>query len=385
MIFDVRTLLIANFLYTLIAAFGLSMTYRDFSGDIRASMRTLFIGLYILSLGWILLSLRGYIPTPISIIFGNLCLLIGEIEIYHAIRVFDGCKTCRKPLAPLVIVAMLLLLYFYYVIDDTNIRVAIISFTSSIISALTGSYMIRKNPVYPSNIRMLTGAAFYALTAVFLIRSVYALFFCEPLESFMQNTPLQILIFGGVLIATFTMVFGYVLMCTHRFNFELKQQAIIDTLSNMYNRRGVENFLFREIEQVKRSKEPLALLIIDANKFKSVNDQFGHAAGDQAIIYIGETLKNSVRSGDLAGRLGGDEFVLVLTNTDYETATSIAERITKTIDDNPMNYEGKSIQLSVCIGVGMLDTENPNYDDLYIRADNALYKEKAKFYEHQTH
>jgi two-component system, sensor histidine kinase LadS len=180
------------------------------------------------------------------------------------------------------------------------------------------------------------------------------------------------------------MVFGYVLMCTHRFNSELMHQAVIDPLSNMYNRRGVENFLLREIEQAKRSKAPLALLIIDANRFKSVNDQYGHAVGDQAIIYIANTIKSNVRSGDLAGRLGGDEFVLVLTHTNYETASSIAERITTTIDENPMIYEGKSIQLSICIGVGMLDLENPNYDDLYIQADNALYQEKAKFYDKQN-
>ena len=324
MILDVRTLLIANFLYTLIIAFGLSLTFRDFSGDIRASMRTLFIGLYFLSFGWILLSVRDYIPIFFSIIIGNLFLLIGEIEVYHAIHVFDGCIIRRRSLIPLVVASIFLLSYFLYVQDNTNIRIAIISLTCAIITGLTGFYLINHRHDYPSRIRSMTGIAFFALTLTFIIRSIHAVFLSPTIESLMANTPMQVTIYAGILISTFAMMFGYILMCTQRFNYELKQQATIDTLSNMYNRRGVENFLHREIEQFKRSKNPLSLLIIDANKFKDVNDQFGHAAGDQAIIYIGETLKNNVRSGDLAGRMGGDEFVLVLTNTNYETATSIA-------------------------------------------------------------
>jgi xanthosine utilization system XapX-like protein len=108
--FDVRTLLFINFIYTLIVGFGLSLTYRDFSGDIRASMRTLSFALYLLSVGWICLSLRDYIPTSVSIILGNLGLLIGEIEIYHATRIFDGCKVSRRSMAPLVFITMAVLI-----------------------------------------------------------------------------------------------------------------------------------------------------------------------------------------------------------------------------------------------------------------------------------
>jgi diguanylate cyclase (GGDEF)-like protein len=192
---------------------------------------------------------------------------------------------------------------------------------------------------------------------------------------------MQLLVYGSALAATFAMVFGYVLMCTHRFNYELNQQAVIDPLTNMYNRRGVENFLHREIEMVRRNQEPLALLIIDVNKFKTVNDQYGHAAGDQALIYIAETLKSNIRSGDLAGRLGGDEFVLVLTRTDYSTAKTIADRIKHHMDTNPFFYDNEKIQLSLSIGVGMLDIENPDYDSLYIQADNSLYEEKEEYHQ----
>jgi diguanylate cyclase (GGDEF)-like protein len=376
---DIRTILVINFLYSLIVAITYAITYRDYAGSVRRSMKTLCIGMFLLACGWIFMAARETLPEYLSILLGNGCLLIGQIEILQAVRIFDENPTNRKKLLPLIVITMIILLYFCCKFNITSIRIAIISTTSAFFSLLTAIQLLKKNNDHFHRIRWFTGLSFILLALTYVYRLYDALFHDLQYPSFFSPSPMQATIFTSVLLSTFMITYGYLLMCNNRFNIELNKLAIIDPLSNMINRRGIHTFLEREIARSQRTHEPLALVIIDANRFKDVNDHYGHAAGDKAIIHIAKTIQKYIRSADIAGRLGGDEFVVVLTNTDESSAKIIADRISHAIADQPLVYHDFAINLSVCYGLAMLDLQFPNYDDLFLRADLALYLEKESY------
>ncbi|OGF98129.1 MAG: hypothetical protein A2Z06_04075, partial [Candidatus Glassbacteria bacterium RBG_16_58_8] len=156
---------------------------------------------------------------------------------------------------------------------------------------------------------------------------------------------------------------------------ELKQQAITDGLTEMYNHRFFQEQFRILCEKAKRSEKPLSILMIDIDNFKWINDYYGHAVGDQAIRFIATKLKANSRGGDVVARYGGDEFVWLLGETDLDAATKIANRFRKSVTGNPFEATGF---LSVSIGVATYPTDTPNVTRLLHQADRAMYLSKGE-------
>jgi diguanylate cyclase (GGDEF)-like protein len=127
-----------------------------------------------------------------------------------------------------------------------------------------------------------------------------------------------------------------------------------------------------------RNRTPIGLALIDVDYFKNYNDEFGHAAGDQCLIKIGQVLlTHARRPDDLAARIGGDEFALILRNTELDTVRKIAESVLKEINDLKMVF-GDSKQVTVSIGLlSVVPHEQQSEDFLFQEADKALYRAKS--------
>ena len=148
--------------------------------------------------------------------------------------------------------------------------------------------------------------------------------------------------------------------------------SLTDPLTGAGNRVALSNTLQREISLARRHKHSLSVLVLDIDKFKTVNDQFGHSAGDRVLKDIVAMLRKSNRNTDLTYRYGGEEFVVLLNRTDEEGALIIAERMRSAIEDMTITYEGQEIKTSISIGVtSFCDTDTE--DSLFNRADKALY------------
>ncbi|MDX1490478.1 MAG: GGDEF domain-containing protein [Pseudohongiellaceae bacterium] len=151
--------------------------------------------------------------------------------------------------------------------------------------------------------------------------------------------------------------------------------SLTDPLTGAGNRVALSNTLDREISLARRHKHELSILVMDLDKFKAINDQFGHSAGDQVLKEVVALLKKSNRNTDLTYRFGGEEFVLLLNRTDEEGALVIAERLRSAIEDMEIVYDSQSIKTTVSIGVtAFCETDSP--DSLFNRADKALYEIK---------
>ena len=153
------------------------------------------------------------------------------------------------------------------------------------------------------------------------------------------------------------------------------KSAFEDPLTHLGNRNAMENFLPREIGLAKRHDSSMALMIIDLDGFKEINDNYGHDIGDKVLKSVGSILLEAVRNTDLIYRYGGDEFVSALPQTDMQGALDVAERVRAGIDKLSLLEDGTKINVSVSIGVTMV-LAGDDFTRTFKRADKALYKAK---------
>jgi diguanylate cyclase (GGDEF)-like protein/PAS domain S-box-containing protein len=159
---------------------------------------------------------------------------------------------------------------------------------------------------------------------------------------------------------------------------KLTALATTDGLTGIYNRAYFNEQLHEEFKRAKRYQtQSLSLLLLDADHFKSVNDYYGHPAGDAVLIAIAQKAKACARETDIVARYGGEEFVIILPNTNGTDALKLAERLRQSIESMQVNYEGQSISRTVSIGIACLQDKDLNDEDsLLVQADQALYKAK---------
>lgn len=160
---------------------------------------------------------------------------------------------------------------------------------------------------------------------------------------------------------------------------ELSDASIVDRLTGLYNRGYIDTILEQQYGLFKRHFQRFGLVMIDVDKFKSINDTFGHLAGDEALKLVASVLQRSVRSMDFLARFGGDEFIIVCPLVELEGIEKLSERVVEMIHhsvlsspDNPKEV----IQVSISVGGSMVDYKDKSATDVIARADEALYRVK---------
>jgi len=151
--------------------------------------------------------------------------------------------------------------------------------------------------------------------------------------------------------------------------------AHVDPLTGANNRAALDKTLQREVELAHRHQLPLSVVLIDLDKFKSVNDIYGHSAGDYILKTLVTCVDETVRGSDMAFRYGGEEFMLILSGTDTEGAKRIAERLRCAIETYPFVYDRQEIAVTASFGVAAL-TKRDDAKQLFNKADSALYQAK---------
>src|SRR6266704_6520526 len=157
---------------------------------------------------------------------------------------------------------------------------------------------------------------------------------------------------------------------------ELQASADTDFLLDILNRRGFERELHRAIAYIKRYHASGALIVLDVDRLKPINDAYGHAAGDQVLKAIVATLLSQVRASDVLGRLGGDEFALLLWNLSETDARAKAAALEEAIDRLTFEFDGRTITAGASAGIFVLDTHSEAGRALEA-ADSAMYVRKA--------
>ncbi|HJT69140.1 MAG TPA: GGDEF domain-containing protein [Terriglobales bacterium] len=154
-----------------------------------------------------------------------------------------------------------------------------------------------------------------------------------------------------------------------------EQQSFIDPLTEIYNRRGLDQLAHRFLSHATRRKAPLSILMVDVDKFKEVNTHFGHLTGDFVLAEIAGVLKSSIRGTDAVVRYGGDEFLLLLADTTADGAQIVVDRINSRLED--WNAAGHLKDTRLCLSIGITEWQNgQTLDEILNRADSKMYEHK---------
>ena len=156
----------------------------------------------------------------------------------------------------------------------------------------------------------------------------------------------------------------------------VQKLAITDSLTGLYNRRGLFEFGRREVERARRFGRPLAAIMFDLDHFKRVNDTYGHATGDQVLASLAARCRQELREVDLLGRYGGEEFAVLLPEIELADAGQVAERLRQSTAQAPFATDQGPMEITISLGVAPLDDECPDLEALLQRADQALYAAK---------
>jgi diguanylate cyclase (GGDEF)-like protein len=159
---------------------------------------------------------------------------------------------------------------------------------------------------------------------------------------------------------------------------ELEKLANIDPLTEVWNRRHLLELAEREFHRADRYQRPFSVLMLDIDHFKTINDTYGHAVGDEALKLMAKTVLQTLRKTDYFGRFGGEEFVAFLPETDLETAIAVAERIRLALAEIAIPIDLSLIHMTVSIGVATHQVRDDSLDNLLKRSDTALYKAKKQ-------
>lgn len=157
---------------------------------------------------------------------------------------------------------------------------------------------------------------------------------------------------------------------------ELQMLSMTDSLTQLPNRRYFENAFRQEVARAERSGTPIAIAYMDIDRFKSVNDNYGHNMGDAVIRHVADVVRQNLRAGSTVGRLGGDELVVLMPNANEDDACEAMERVRTAVESTPCKYAGKQLSATVSIGVAQVDIR-AEMTDAYRNADELLYEAKS--------
>ena len=185
-------------------------------------------------------------------------------------------------------------------------------------------------------------------------------------QTFMYLTGYALMIVNG---------FGFLLLCKQKDDRSLEQLATIDGLTGVFNRRAFFDLSIAARMLASRQRHPISLMMLDLDSFKALNDRFGHAAGDQALVHFALAAQSVLREPDILARLGGEEFAITLPGTDLAGAIKAAERVRRAVRATTLQQSGPDYLLTVSIGVVLVDPDE-DINAALARADRALYAAK---------
>ena len=375
--FDIRTALFLGAFLTLLTGLLLFAVRRQFSPLLQPSLRWWILATFAHPLGFLLIGLRAVVSDWWTTVLSNVLIALAFAAFAISLRTFNGSPQRRERLYALVAASGGLAAYYTYADPSEALRIGSISMLYALLLGSSARSIYRQGQER-TIIAHVTGALFALGTAIMAWRGLVYLFWpaAIPASAF-DATPLQIAAYalGGLLPVVSTI--GYLLMCTEFNQRELAKAATLDYLTGICNRRAIEDLATRSIAAARRHGIPLALMIVDVDHFKRINDEHGHQAGDVALVETVKRIRDSLRSEDLVGRLGGEEFVAVMPATDGAAALAAAERMRASFGDRPMRLGEVERPITVSIGVAVLDAQDQVYSHLLRRADRAMYAAKT--------
>lgn len=330
------------------------------------------------ALGTCVSILRSVDVNPlVSIMLGNGLLLLATSLATIGMLQFYGRPAGWRPQVAVIAASMAGLLLFTLWHDDMAMRVMIYSAGQSVTIAMTVPLLLSRKDGGGNAGARLAGWLAIVLIAVHAVRSVAALTQIGGGMTFANFNNFQAMMVLVLVFLAMSWNFGFLLMAIDRLRGEVAELALVDDLTGVANRRHLVQRLTEECALARRTQKPFALLAIDLDGFKEINDGYGHAAGDDCLRHFTLMTQSKLRPGDLLARSGGDEFSIILPSTTLHEAAAIARRILETCRLDAAACAPGEISVAASIGVAQWQPHVGQYPErLIAAADQALYAAK---------
>jgi diguanylate cyclase (GGDEF)-like protein len=332
------------------------------------------LGLLLHAVAYVLLAQRGKLDDALTVVLANVLVGATFSALLTAIYQFRGLPW---PWLQMVWPVATLALVFSFLLDSYLARV-IVGCTVYVaqIGQLFWALRAPSDPL-PGRGPLLIGFGMGLQAVILAGRIVGARVGALEPTGLHDGSTLQTATFLCAFITVLSASLGFIFMTKDRLNASNQRMASTDPLTGVANRRSLIDALERDLAHAQRAREPLAVMMVDVDHFKQVNDQHGHLAGDHVLQHVVSLLHERLRSQDLVGRFGGEEFLLLLPQTDAQGAQELAQSLCERIAQSHCTWEGKPIPVTVSIGMfaGYVGP-NDRWDMLVDAADQAMYQAK---------
>jgi len=370
---DVRTILYIN--VVLLAGCTVGLSVIAFHHRRFRQFFLLTIAYAIGGLGTVLRMQQGRIPDFFVLVLSNVLLMAALLLVHRCFAAFVKVDPGTGWLEALFLVPTFVgLMYYTHIHPSYAARSLLLSLACTCIAALSAYVLIRYADAMVRMPCMATAALYVAFGITSIIRSVGIIVWGLTQDFFVPSTS-QLIGFLGFYILIAGIPIGYFWMTFTRLYANQEILARTDSLTGLLNRRGLEEHALREIKRSHRHGTPLAVLAMDLDHFKRINDQYGHETGDAVLCSVAKALAAAMRGYDVAARLGGEEFVALLVDTNWQNAASTAERLRATMEALNVYTNGHCLRFTASFGIAVLDPEDTLESGLR-RADQALYAAK---------
>lgn len=332
-----------------------------------------------LTITYVLLLFQKSFPDWFSFVFTNILVALSQLFIVFSVRVLYKLNPFEKRFFVLIILLVAALVFFTYSNFSLSYRVISLSVYMAInlVDLLIVTNKNKKN--VHTNINKIISAVLVLSTFVWLTRIVFAVT-ADVQVKYLVDQGVSTAVYYLIAMVTVSIWFSLFIWLDstqsvniiEQKNIELSELALVDNLTNLSNRHYFDHDIEFLIATTNRNKSKLTMLMIDLDRFKLVNDTFGHLVGDNVLKQTAQILKNSVRATDRVYRWGGEEFIIITPETSNSQATLVAEKICQNFREAHFDDIGN---ITVSIGLASYDSDETN-EDWIKRADLALYQAK---------
>lgn len=329
------------------------------------------------SVAYVLLGLRGQVSDWLSVVLANSLLSLHFALFTAGVYQFQQRQAQRWLVWSPVPLAFVL---FSLLLDDITARVLLSSLLLTLQCALLLWLLLTRCRRTPGRGQYFVVAGYALMIGILLMRGMVVLGGAVHIVQITDSSPIQAATFVGATLAVVLVSLGLVLMSKERADARSQSLAREDELTGLNNRRSIQEQLAHHLALARRRHGTLALLILDVDFFKQVNDRHGHLSGDQVLRDIAACIRARLRAQDIAGRWGGEEFIVILPDTDATGAAVLAEQLRVAVERMRFTaLDGQGITLTLSIGLHALHgAQQDERDDMIGAADRALYLAKQK-------
>lgn len=371
---EIHTLVLVNVLFFLLYAGMASLSAKMYGGS-RAALW--FVGA---NLGWALAMLarlkqdRGAAPLLAA---ASSTLMVGGLLMLHRsfAELLDRGKMLWRLQGVLFLIAAVGALYFVHASTGSPAPALLLGAVLGIQTALIASALFSFSGEGMQLAGWFTGVALLLYALIHLMGVAVVLRFGRPGYDGAARE-MEVVSLCGMLLASGATAFGYLFLATGKLRLELLWRAQIDELTGLLNRWAFKRIAIRETLRSMRMRGRLAVVMMDLDGMKRVNDQLGHGGGDAVLQAVSASLQEAVRDRDAIARMGGDEFCILLPDTEMKEAMIVAERLRSRVELLAIRYRGETVHVRASFGVSSSDQCGWNWQSLVDESDAALYEAK---------